>query len=132
MKTLSLIYSFAIVTCLTNAAWSTTVKDVKSRAGQTVDAAGDYTKEQKDAFVKEMEENLATLKAKVNKMKSNADRSKDAAVLKLEKDQKDLEKNISEMKKSSGKAWGKLKTGMSKAWSEVTTTLNDAKDELKK
>ncbi len=132
MKILSLIFPVALVTCLSSAAWSTSATDVKSKAGATVDAAGDYTKEQKDAFVKEMEGNLATLKAKINKMKSNADHSKDAAVLKLEKDQKDLETNISEMKKSSGKAWGKLKTGMSKAWSEVKNSLNDAKDELKK
>ena len=117
---------------LTQNVFATSATDVKEKAGETADAAANYTKEQKDAFVKEMEENLATLKTKIKDMKAKAGKSKDESVVKLEKEQKDLEHDIAAMKKTSGKAWGKLKTGVSKAWSEIKTSLGEAKDEITK
>ena len=112
--------------------WSASAADVKNKASETVDAASDYTKEQKDAFVKEMDKNLISLKAKISKIKQQAGQSKDNTVSKLESDQLALEHDIAQMKKSSGKAWGKLKTGVSKAWSEISASLSEAKAELKK
>ena len=117
---------------LTQNVFAKSATDVKDKAGETADAAANYTKEQKDAFVKEMEENLETLKTKIKDMKTKAGKSKDESVVKLEKEQKDLEHDIAAMKKTSGKAWGKLKTGVSKAWSEIKTSLGEAKDEITK
>ena len=112
--------------------FATSATDVKDKAGETADAAANYTKEQKDAFIKEMEANLATLKTKIKDMKAKAGKSKDESVVKLEKEQKSLEHDIAAMKSSSGKAWGKLKAGVSKAWSDIKTSMGEAKDEISK
>ena len=117
---------------LTHTTFATSASDVKNKAGETADAAADYTKEQKEAFVQEMEENLKTLKAKIKEMKAQAGKSKDATITKLEKEQKDLEHDLGAMKHSSGRAWDKLKMGVSKAWTEIKSSMNEAKEELKK
>jgi hypothetical protein len=113
-------------------ATATSAKDVKHKANETVDAAADYTKEQKEAFVKDMEENLEGLKTQIKTMKEKAGESKDETVKKLEAKQAQLEKDLAQMKKSSGNAWNKLKSGVSKAWSEIKTSMSEAKEELKK
>ncbi len=128
MKFLSLLLSLS----LAHNVFAASASDVKNKAGETVDAATEYTKEQKDAFVKEMEENLATLKTKIKELKAKAGKSKDESVVKLEKEQKSLEHDLAAMKNSSGRAWGKLKAGVSKAWTEVKSSMNEATEELKK
>ncbi len=117
---------------LSQAAYSTSAKDVKHKATETVDAAADFTKEQKDAFMKDMEENIAGLKSQIKTMKEKAGTSKDETVKNLESKQAQLEKDLAQMKKSSGNAWNKLKTGVSNAWSEITDSISEAKEELKK
>lgn len=128
MKFLSLLIVFSF----SQISFATSASDVKDKAGETAEAAADYTKEQKEAFVKEMEENLDALNAKIKEMKARAGKSKDATLTKLEKEQKDLEHDLKAMKTSSGKAWGKLKAGVSKAWTEIKSSMNEAKEELKK
>lgn len=128
MKLVSILFSLIF----SHTVFATTASDVKNKAGETADTAVEYTKEQKDSFVKEMEENLAALKTKVKEMKAKAGQTKDKTVTKLEGEQKKLEHDLAAMKKSSGKAWDKLKNGMSKAWDEVKSSMNEAKEELKK
>lgn len=128
MKTLLILSTLALAPF----ALGTSAKDVKNKASETVNTATDYTKEQKEAFVKDMEDNLAHLKTQIKTMKEKAGQSKDETVQKLEKKQAELEKDLTQMKKSSGNAWNKLKTGMSKAWSEVKASISEAKEELKK
>ncbi len=111
---------------------ATTATDVKEKAGETADAAADYTKEQKEAFVKEMEKNLTNLKAKIKELKNQAGKSKDKTIENLEIEQKNLEKDLTAMKSSSGRAWAKLKSGLTKAWIEVKNSMSEAKEELKK
>jgi hypothetical protein len=123
---------FILIMTLSQSVFATSAKDVKNKAGETVDTATEYTKEQKEAFTKEMEENLATLKAKIKEMKAKTGKSKDATVAKLEKEQKDLEHDLAAMKKSSGRAWDKLKNGVSKAWDDVKSSMNEASGEFKK
>lgn len=111
---------------------ATSANDVKNKASETVDTAAEYTKEQKESFVKDMEENLAALKTQIKTMKEKAGASKDETVKKLEAKQAQLEKDLAQMKKSSGNAWSKLKSGVSKAWSEIKTSMSEAKEEFKK
>lgn len=113
-------------------AFAASSADVKNKAGEAVDTAVEYTKEQKEAFVKEMESNLDTLKTKINEMKAKAGKSKDTSVARLEKEKDEIETKLSSMKKSSGKAWTKMKDGVSKAWSNIKTSMNEAGEELKK
>jgi myosin heavy subunit len=117
---------------LSQTASATSAKDLKHKATETVDAAADYSKEQKDAFVKDMEENIADLKTQIKTMKEKAGESKDETLKSLEIKQAQLEKDLAKMKKSGGNAWNKLKTGVSKAWSEIKTSMSEAKEELKK
>ncbi len=124
--------TFFLVFILSQNVFATSVSDIKEKAGETAEAASDYTKEQKDAFVKEMEGNISALKKKIKDLKSKAGKSKDQTVAKLEKEQHGLEQDLATIKKSSGKAWGRMKDGLSKAWSEIKTSMGDAKDELTK
>lgn len=130
MKTLLVL--IALTFAPTHFAQATSANDVKDKASETVGAAADYTKEQKDAFIKDMEDNLAGLKKQIQAMKEKTGQTKDESVQKLEKKQKKLEADLAQMKKSSGKAWDKLKSGMSKAWDEVKDSFGDAKEELQK
>lgn len=111
---------------------ATSASDVKKKASETVNAATNYSKEQKEAFVKDMEENLADLKTQIKAMKEKVGESKDETIKKLETQQSQLEKDLLQMKNSSGNAWNKLKSGVSKAWSELKTSMSEAKEELKK
>jgi hypothetical protein len=128
------VKTFAIIltVALSQNLFAASVTEVKNKAGETADAAVEYTKEQKDAFVLEMEENLTSLKTKIKEMKSKAGKSKDDTVVKLEKKQKNLEHDIAKMKKSSGQAWDKLKSGVSKAWSDIKSSMGEASAELTK
>ena len=113
-------------------AYATEAKDIKNKAGETAEVAMEYTKEQKEAFIKEMETNILALKDKIKQLRTKATYTKDEKVSVLQKKQDELEADLAKIKKSSGSAWSKLSSGMSKAWSEVKTSLADAKEELKK
>ena len=126
------ILVLALDAFLTQFALATSASDVKNKAGETADAAAQYTKEQKDAFVKEMQKNIDDLNAKIKDMKAQAGKSKDENLAKLEEKKKNMEHDLAALKNSSGKAWDKLKAGMSKAWDDIKSSMNDAGQEMKK
>lgn len=111
---------------------ATTAQDVKNKASETADTTAAYTREQKEAFMKEMDQKIVSLKKQISEMKSKADKSKNETVRDLEKQQKDLETKYTSLKNSSGRAWDKLKVGVSNAWDQLKTSVNDASEEMKK
>lgn len=122
------------VTCLIvgTQALATTAQDVKNKTAEAAETTAAYTKEQKEAFMKDMDQQITTLKKQIAEMKSKAGKSKDQTVQDLEKKQKNLETQYTSLKNSSGRAWDKLKVGVSKAWDQLKTSVSEAKEEMKK
>jgi|GEM_PF-3219343 TolA-binding protein len=113
---------------LSQFAMATSAQDVKNKAGETVNTAVEYTKEQKQAFIQEMEDNISSLKKQIAELKGKQSKQMDD----LKTKQANLEQDLSKLKKSSGNAWGQLRAGMSKAWTEIKTSYQSAKEEFKK
>lgn len=113
---------------LSQFAMATSAQDVKNKAGDTVNTAVEYTKEQKQAFTQEMEDNISSLKKQIAELKGKQSKQMDD----LKAKQANLEQDLSKLKKSSGNAWGQLRAGMSKAWTEIKTSYQSAKEEFKK
>ncbi|WP_413585481.1 hypothetical protein [Bdellovibrio sp. HCB274] len=117
-------------------AFATTTEEVKQKTSDAAASAMNYSKEQKDAFQKEMEANLAEMKNEINALKkAAAEKSGDAKkemngqINNLEKKQATMSKDLAQLKKSSGKAWGHMKDGMSKAWDSISDSYSKAKAE---
>lgn len=123
---------FIICISFTQNILATSASDVKLKTSQAAEEASQYTKEQKDAFVKEMDENLASIKTKIKKVKDKTAASTDETLVNLDAKEKKLEKDIEKMKISGDKAWGHLKKGVIKSWNEVKTAVNEATGEFSK
>jgi cell shape-determining protein MreC len=105
-------------------------KEVKEKTAAAAESAVEYTKEQKDAFIADMERKLAELKREFKEISAQADKTKNEKLKILEKRQKELEQDLKKLKSSTGKAWSRLRDGISKAWDQVADSFNEAKKEF--
>ena len=113
--------------------------EVKQKAGETIDAAKEYSKEQKEEIQKGIENNLnkmseeiADLKRQAKKVTGSANAEMKAQITNLESKQANLNADLARLKKSSGKAWGELKSGMSTAMDKLSQSYKKAKTEFSK
>jgi TolA-binding protein len=111
-------------------AFATSGQDVKKKTVEAGETAVEYTKEQKDAFVHEMEENIDAVKKEIKTLKSKANQKADEKIKKLEEHQGRLEADLKRLKKSSGKAWQEIRKGTSSAWDQLKAAVSNAKKEL--
>lgn len=121
-----------------NYSYSITANEVKIKAKEAVNSATEYTVEQKEFFQKEMDENLATLKLELKNLKAKAvlvqgeaQVSTNKKIKELEAKENELHAKMKNLKKSSGRAWIKMKEGMSSAWNKVKEAVSEAKAEMK-
>lgn len=119
-------------------AFASKKEEVKQKTAEAASAVVDYSKEQKEQFQKEMEDNLAAINTEIVELKSHvSEASGDAKkelnekIAALESKQAELSKNLAKLKKSSGKAWTEMKTGVSKAWDVLSDSYKKAKAEFK-
>lgn len=110
---------------------------VKQKASETVDAAGEYTKEQKEAIQKTYDEKMKAISEEIADLKKDAQTATgkakdelDKEIKYLEKKQKSLQKDMARWKESSGKAWDEMKAGMSAAMDKLTESYQKAKKEF--
>ncbi len=96
---------------------SVSLDQVKQQAGQTLDAAKNYTIEQKQEFQKKMEAELADLSKRISELKTKADTAKqeasaslEAKIAELKRKQQDLQNKLPELKAATSSAWEKVKT----------------------
>lgn len=117
---------------------SVTKEEVKQKTVEAASAAVQYTKEQKEAAQKEMEANLDALKKQIAELKASAnkksgdvkkDLKEQAAALELK--QKNLRKELNQLKRSTGRAWDDMKTGMSEAIQKLSESYEKAKENFK-
>ena len=111
---------------------------VKQKASETVQAASDYTKEQKEEIQKSTEDKLNTISAEISDLKKDAKNATgkakeeiDQELKYLERKQASLKKDLQRWKESSGKAWDEMKSGMSAAVDRLGESYQRAKKELK-
>ncbi len=124
---LTLTLSFAGAPALARSA-----KEVKEKTAAAAESAVEYTKEQKDAFIADMERKLADLKKELKAISAEADKTKNQKIKNLEKRQKELEQDLQKLRSSTGQAWSKLRDGVSKAWDQMADSFSEAKKEFQK
>ena len=129
----------AIILIIGYHAFSTTSDEVSSKTKAAAQSAADYTVEQKEAFQKSMEKNMtalqkqiADLKAKAVTAQGDAKTKTNSKINDLEMKQAELQKTMSDLKKSTGRAWAKMKDGMAATWSKAKETVSEAEAEMKK
>ncbi|MNL15673.1 hypothetical protein D3C87_1366770 [compost metagenome] len=117
--------------------YATTKEEVANKTSEAASAAASYTKEQKEEFTKNMEDNIAKMKTQIADMKKaaskktgEAKKEMDEQIASLEKEQAELKADLKRLKKSSGKAWDEMKSGMSAAWDKVSESYVKAKSEF--
>ncbi|MFS4458598.1 hypothetical protein [Bdellovibrio sp. HCB2-146] len=120
-----------------NSAFATTATDVSNKTKEAASAAADYTVEQKEAFQKDMDAKLTTLKSEIALLKKQASektgeakKSMNEKIAAMEQKQAEMKADLAKLKKSSGAAWSQMKSGMSKAWDSLSDSYTKAKAEF--
>lgn len=95
--------------------------------------------EEKKAYQKTMEEKLADLGAKIDKLQGKAEKAGGDAKAELNQQIKNLKekrdvakKKMAELNSSKGEAWKSLKSGMQSAWDELSSAVDKATSKLDK
>lgn len=119
-------------------AWAATSEEVVTKTKEAASAAASYTSEQKEAFQKDMEAKLTSIKKEISELNDQVSQKSGEAkqelraqVKALETRQQVLKKDLAKLKKSSGNAWGEMKVGVSKAWEALSDSYSKAKSEFK-
>lgn len=106
--------------------------EVKEKATQAVGSAVEYTQEQKDRFISEMNEKILKIKSEIEELKSHSKEVSQQKIAKLQAEEERIEKQMKDLKRSSGKAWVQVKKGVNKAWDDLRASLKEAQKEFKK
>lgn len=121
-----------------NVAVATTREEVNQKTKAAVDAAVDYSKEQKATAEKNMEESLTSMSNKISELKRDAKKltgkakvEMDQQISAMEKKQAELSQDYDKLKKTSGRAWSEMKSGFSKAFDSLSDGYEKAKTEFK-
>lgn len=114
--------------------WATSREDVKRETKEAVDTASQYSVEQKEKVQKNMEENLTKMKKEIADLKAEAERKGSAVsantktkIHEMELKQEELQKDLSKLKASSGRAWEEMKKGMNQAMKSLSDSYQKAK-----
>lgn len=107
--------------------------DAKKELSEAADAIEDLASEQKDDFVKEIDQQLKELDTSIGKMKKQASEAKEDARKELEEQLAEIETKrealldrLEELSNASGNAWEDLREGVINAWDELKKARDDA------
>jgi DNA anti-recombination protein RmuC len=107
--------------------------DVKKKAAEAVDAAKDYTAQQKEEFRKKVEAEAAELSIKIDELNRRmAEAKKDASaqaqvvMRDLEKKKQEALKRVEELRSSGAEAWDSLKRNSEKALDDLQRAYRHA------
>jgi archaellum component FlaC len=99
---------------------------VKQHAQETYDAAKKYTLEQKEAYQKKMEAEIADLSHRIGELKDKAQTLKgealealEARLADLKEKQKVAEEKVNALRSASAQAWDHVRTGADKAFQDL-------------
>jgi hypothetical protein len=118
-----------------------TAEDVKNEAAEAMETAGNYTMEQKEAYMRKIDARLEELDREIGalgkRIQTGTDELKAEGRAKLEASMQTLRaqkeaalQQYEKLKTSSGAAWDELKTGMDAAMKKLDETFDKAKAEF--
>lgn len=137
----SFLKVFFCVICLGSSysSQAETSLEVQKKTEAAVDSAVTYSKEQKEAFQKDMKARLTEVKNEISLLQQKAKETTGEAkseiqqkIKTLKSQQKQLNSDYQKLKKSSGQAWVKIKEGMTSALDQLKRSFSDAKSEFDK
>ena len=119
----------------------TSMKDVKEKAEEAVQAIKDYSVNQRDEAVKKAKAAMDKLDARINSMESELDKKWSqmdesarekgrASLTALRKQRDEVAEWYGGLKHSSRKAWEDVKKGFLKSYQELRESLNKAHSEF--
>ncbi len=115
-----------------------TIPEVKSKMNEAIKSAQEYTAQQKDAYVKELEAKLHDLSQRVDRLEEKVREAKgqvrsvlESKITDLREKQAAAEKRLQELKSASSKAWVEMKGGLEMALAIVEESYRKALDRLK-
>ncbi|KMY67488.1 hypothetical protein AAU61_11710 [Desulfocarbo indianensis] len=109
----------------------TTAKDVKKDAAQAVDTAVQYTKEQKEKFVKEAGQHWDSLKANVEQLQEKVDEHMAKAGDKASQEWKEIKEELRMKEETVNRCYGDLKKASGETYEAAKQKLEDALADLK-
>ncbi len=111
---------------------------LKQKASETLEATGEVAQEKKDEFVTKARHELANLDMEITGLRAKASQMNDEAhedltlrLSQLEEKRKKVAEDLDGLSKSSGRAWGRMKSGFENAWQELKTAVNKASHEFR-
>jgi hypothetical protein len=141
MKTITVIGTCMLILCFAAAGMSFAAEKgdaVKKEAPSGVDKSKAPAEQEKQDYIKQMENTLDDVSKKINELKDKAQsatgdaRTKiDSAITTLKAQQESAGKKLDELRSSTGAAWGEMKTGLSKAVDDLSKAYNDAAKHFK-
>ncbi|MBI5568747.1 MAG: hypothetical protein HY914_02280 [Desulfomonile tiedjei] len=112
--------------------------EVMKRTEQAVNAAKDYTMEQKQEYEKKIESQFADLTKRIDDLKQKAQSAQQSVSDKLQgtldeliKSQKAVEKKLPGLRDSTSQAWGEVKDGVDKAMTDLSQAYEKARSHFK-
>jgi TolA-binding protein len=145
MKTITVIGTCMLILCFAATGMSFAAEqgsgaksDVKKEAPSGLDKSKAPAEQEKQDYIKQMENTLDDVSKKINELKDKAQsatgdaRSKiESTIATLKTQQEAAGKKLQELRSSTGAAWGEMKTGMSKAVEELHKAYDDAAKHFK-
>lgn len=114
-------------------------RKIKQKAGETYDATAEYAHDTKEEFQTKMQKNLDSINAELKRLKEKAAKVSDETgkkideeVQTLETKKADVEKSLTDLKKSSGNAWKDLRDGIAASWNDLKTSAKKAASKFEK
>lgn len=115
-----------------------TSEDVKKESKEAYQTAVDYSKQQKEEILKQMQAKLDSYKEDIEKLKIKTELMSESLKADFNRRLEDLQvkqeaaqEKLSELKSSSGKAWGEIKEGLSQAMLDLEQAYVDARSQFK-
>ncbi|QDT25521.1 sll1863 family stress response protein [Gimesia panareensis] len=115
-----------------------TSEDVKQKVGEAVDTAKEFTKQKRDEYAKQFQQQLEDLNGKITALESRGAKLKDDAKVKwneqldeLKKQRDQVSKNFEEFQKSSVDAWEGLSKDLDVAWDNLKEAYDETAEEVK-
>lgn len=106
-------------------------------ARETIEATRDYTVQQKEAFQRAVQDEMASLQQRIQTLREKANKASSKTRAKLQGSINELEgkkeaarKKLDELKTSTGAKWSSVRAGMNAALEELKTSYQKALSHL--
>jgi hypothetical protein len=129
---------FFVSSCGESTETGVTSEDVKKESKEAYQTAVEYSKQQKEEIVRQMQvkldeykQNIEKLKIKTELMGQGLKADFNHRLDELQAKQEAAQEKLSELKSSSGKAWDEVKEGLNQAMLDLERAYVDARSQFK-